>query len=71
MGDHSLIFRPDILVLSVERSLRRLNTDAIDIILVHSDGNDEDIITNFGTLEVLSDLKKKVKLRLLVCPAKH
>lgn len=48
---------------SVERSLRRLRTDVLDIVLVHSDGNDLDIINRFGTLETLADLKREGKLR--------
>ncbi|HLS97087.1 MAG TPA: aldo/keto reductase [Porticoccaceae bacterium] len=48
---------------SVERSLRRLATDHLDIVLVHSDGNDEHIIRDLGTLETLADLKREGKLR--------
>ena len=56
-------FSPKYTRFSIERSLKRLNTDVIDIILVHSDGNDEDIIKSYGTLETLSDLKKEGKIR--------
>ena len=31
---------------SVERSLKRLETDRIELVLVHSDGNDLDILEN-------------------------
>src|SRR5690606_32599472 len=31
-------------VASIERSLQRLNTDYLDIVLIHSDGNDEAIL---------------------------
>ena len=48
---------------SVERSLRRLATDRLDIVLVHSDGNDEHIIRQLGTLEILAELKREGKLR--------
>lgn len=56
-------FSPEHTRRSVERSLQRLNTDYIDMVLVHSDGNDETIIREFGTLETLRDLKKEGKLR--------
>lgn len=47
---------------SVERSLRRLNTDYLDIVLIHSDGDDLNII-NGGALYVLNELKKQGKIR--------
>lgn len=56
-------FRPEQIRRSVERSLRRLRTDHIDILLIHSDGSDEDIIHRHGALEVLADLKKQGLIR--------
>lgn len=50
-------------IASIERSLKRLRTDYIDIVLVHSDGNDLEIINTFGTLDVLADLKRQGKIR--------
>lgn len=38
---------------SIERSLKRLNTDLLDIVLIHSDGNDMDILENSGAVEAL------------------
>lgn len=38
---------------SLERSLQRLRTDYLDIVLVHSDGNDEEIIQHSDCLETL------------------
>ncbi len=55
-------FSPQHIRFSVERSLRRLATDHLDMVLVHSDGNDEAIIRG-GTLEVLADLKAEGKIR--------
>jgi aryl-alcohol dehydrogenase-like predicted oxidoreductase len=49
--------------LSVERSLRRLKTDYIDMVLVHSDGNDLDIINNHAALETLAELKRRGWIR--------
>ncbi|MBB3166868.1 aldo/keto reductase [Simiduia aestuariiviva] len=48
---------------SIERSLRRLNTDVIDIVLVHSDGDDCRIIEREGALEQLAELKRQGKIR--------
>ena len=56
-------FRPEHIRLSVERSLKRLRTDYLDIVLIHSDGNDVDIINNFGALDTLNDLKRQGLIR--------
>ncbi|MFA5493680.1 MAG: aldo/keto reductase [Porticoccaceae bacterium] len=62
-GESHFDFSPAHTRFSVERSLARLATDHLDIVLVHSDGNDEDIIRNRGTLDTLADLKREGKLR--------
>ncbi len=49
--------------MSVERSLRRLQTDYIDMVLVHSDGNDLDIIQNGEALQTLAELKQRGWIR--------
>lgn len=56
-------FRPEQIRRSVERSLRRLRTDYIDLLLIHSDGNDLDIIHRYGALDVLAELKQKGWIR--------
>ncbi|MEM7100560.1 MAG: aldo/keto reductase [Pseudomonadota bacterium] len=48
--------------MSVERSLTRLQTDRLDIVLVHSDGTDLKILNEHGTLEVLQELKQAGKI---------
>lgn len=48
---------------SVERSLRRLRTDYLDIVLVHSDGNDMEIIHNGECLQELERLKEQGLIR--------
>ena len=48
---------------SIERSLRNLNTDYLDIVLVHSDGNDIHIIESTACLPTLMDLKQKGLIR--------
>lgn len=62
-GESHYQFRPAQICASVERSLKRLRTDYLDIVLIHSDGNDLDIIDNYGALDVLNDLKKKGLIR--------
>lgn len=43
--------------MSVERSLKRLNTDYLDVVLVHSNGDDLNVIHNTDALETLDILK--------------
>ena len=56
-------FSPQYIRHSVQRSLRRLNTDVIDILLIHSDGNDLQIIEQTGALEELIQLKNQGLIR--------
>ena len=48
---------------SVERSLMRLETDFIDLVLVHSDGNDLHVLNECEAYETLADLKREGKIR--------
>lgn len=48
---------------SVERSLTRLRTDRIDVMLVHSDGNDDAILDDGEAFETLRALKAEGKIR--------
>lgn len=48
---------------SVERSLRRLRRDALDVLLVHSDGDDRRIIEHEPVLEELARLKQQGLIR--------
>lgn len=52
-------------LLSVERSLKRLQTDYLDILLIHSDGRDEEILSNDALLETLHTLKQIGKVRTI------
>lgn len=45
--------------MSVERSLKRLKRDSLDMVLVHSNGDDMHIINNEGALEELDKLKQE------------
>lgn len=56
-------FSPGATERSVERSLRRLRTDYLDIVLVHSDGNDREIITGSGVLDSLQRMKDRGTIR--------
>lgn len=56
-------FTPEHTRYSVERSLQRLECDVIDLVLVHSDGDDQRIIHEFGTLQALADLKQRGLIR--------
>ena len=48
--------------LSVERSLRRLKTDRLDCVLVHSCPDDLRVVTETPVLETLSDLKREGRI---------
>ncbi len=55
-------FSPEHCRASVMRSLKRLNTDYLDIVLIHSDGNDLEILAG-GALDVLLDLQSQGVIR--------
>lgn len=48
---------------SIERSLKRLKTDFIDMVLVHSDGNDLNVIEQQDVLEELQRCKQQGLIR--------
>ena len=62
-GQSRFDFSPAHTRLSVERSLQRLETDRIDLVLVHSDGNDVAILRDSGVYETLAELKREGKIR--------
>jgi aryl-alcohol dehydrogenase-like predicted oxidoreductase len=62
-GQSQFDFSPAALAKSIERSLQRLNTDYLDLVLVHSSGEDIKIIEQDGVFENLATLKKAGKLR--------
>ncbi len=64
-GESRFDFSPEHIRTSVERSLRRLATDEIDIVLIHSDGNDLDIIRRMGSLDALAVLKQRGLIRAI------
>lgn len=48
---------------SVERSLRRLRTDYLDLVLIHSNGEDLEILEHTDCLDTLLSLKNEGKVR--------
>ncbi|WP_043308463.1 aldo/keto reductase [Pseudomonas sp. ML96] len=62
-GQSHFDFSPQHTRFSVERSLQRLETDFIDLVLVHSDGNDVAVLRDSGVYEALAELKREGKIR--------
>lgn len=58
------------IIASVEESLRRLRTDHVEILLLHSDGRDVEILTDTDAPEALLNLKKSGKARAVGISAK-
>lgn len=56
-------FTAEFIKQSVEQSLKNLRRDVLDIVLIHSDGNDQRIIQHLGVLEILNDLKQQGLIR--------
>lgn len=64
-GKSRFDFSPKHTRMSIERSLRRLRTDYLDLVMIHSDGNDLDILLNSGALQTLQQLKQEGWIRAL------
>lgn len=69
-GRSTYDFSAPAIVASVEESLRRLKTDFLDILLLHSNGQDIEILTQSNALEALGGLKKSGKARAVGISAK-
>jgi aryl-alcohol dehydrogenase-like predicted oxidoreductase len=50
---------------SIERSLRRLSTDYLDIVLIHSDGNDDKILQQGDCVRVLQECQQQGLIRAI------
>jgi aryl-alcohol dehydrogenase-like predicted oxidoreductase len=50
---------------SVERSLVRLHTDILDVVFIHSNGDDLEIQRNTGAVAALADLKQRGFIRAI------
>lgn len=62
-GQSSFNFTPEHFEMSLMRSLERLQTDYIDILMIHSDGNDVAILDNDSLIEKLHDFKARGLVR--------
>lgn len=58
-------FSREAITASVDRSLARLRTDRLDAVLIHSDGNDLDVLDNTGAVEALSAARDAGKVRAI------
>ena len=58
-------FAPESVRPSVERSLRLLGTDRVEVLLVHSDGDAETRLGEIGTLDAMRDLKSAGLVRAI------
>jgi len=61
-GKSRYIFSAEHTRISVERSLKRLKTDYIDCVLVHSNRDDLNVINNTPVIEVLNKMKEEGKI---------
>lgn len=58
-------FSPAHVRSSVERSLKRLGVDELDVVLIHSSGDDENILRDSGAPEALVELKSRGVVRAI------
>jgi aryl-alcohol dehydrogenase-like predicted oxidoreductase len=64
-GQSNYDFSTNAIRASVERSLRRLKTDVIDVLLLHSDGRDQWIQTETDAVPVLAQFKTRGLVRAI------
>jgi len=62
-GQSVFDFTADTIIQSIERSLKRLHTDYLDIVLIHSSGEDQKIIEDHAVFDTLARLKTAGKIR--------
>lgn len=64
-GESTYDFTPAYVRASVERSLRRLKVEQLDIVLLHSDGRDEYVVRESGALDELGKMRGEGKVRVI------
>lgn len=64
-GQSTYNFTPEHFEISLERSLKNLQTDYLDVLLIHSDGNDMDILADEKLIEKLNSFKQRGLVRAL------
>ena len=64
-GESRFDFTASAMTASVERSLRRLGTDYLDVVLVHSNGEDEQLLEQYRPLQTLAKLRDQGKIRAI------
>jgi len=64
-GRSTYDFSPAHFEASLARTLKRLATDYLDILLIHSDGTDIDILSNESLLDALRDFRKRGMVRAI------
>lgn len=62
-GESRYDFSPQAIRASVERSRARLNRDVLDVVLLHSNGDDAHVLGPSGAIEALAELKIAGKIR--------
>lgn len=64
-GESRYIFTPEHFEFSLHRSLKRLGTDYLDIFLIHSDGNDLEILNDGALIAKMQDFKARGLVRAI------
>lgn len=64
-GESRYIFTPEHFERSLQRTLKNLQTDYIDVLLIHSDGTDKAILSNATLIETLQSFKSRGLVRAI------
>jgi len=64
-GQSSFDFSAQTTRQTIENSLKKLNTDYLDVVLVHSDGDDQRVIEREAVIETLQKLKQAGLIRAI------